>query len=144
MTAAHLVTLLALRAALEDVLPTAPWEVRNGTVLNSFGRPMLVSGSAASPLFLRYIAAFDPSVAKMMFRLLVESAPVWSWEPPLLSGRYYARRGPNQAVQVFLLCNNEQGLLCPDDNELQPDLALEALRGVWQWAKLPDPIDLAR
>lgn len=144
MTGAHLAALVVMRSALDEVLPISPWTVRNGMIFNGQGRPLLVSGSAATPIFLRYVAAFEPGVARVIFRLLAESLPIWSWEPPLLAGRYYARKGHKDTVHVFSLANNEQGMLCPTEDELQPDLAMEALKGVWQWAKLPDPVDFAR
>lgn len=144
MTAANLVTVIALRAMLDEVLPTSPWTVLKNKVLDAAGRPVLVGGTAVTPLLLRYLNIFGPSTAKLLYDLVMESMPVWSWEPPLFAGRYYARKGPQEAVHVLSLRCDELGFVRPDEDEPQQDLAWEALRGVWQWAKLPDPIDLAR
>lgn len=143
MTGDKLITLLALSVMLDEILPTAPWEVRDGMVFDASNRPLLVGGAAATPLFLRFVGAFDPSVAKMLFLLVAEATPIWTWEQPSRPGRYFARECKGATIHMFTLVSS-QGELCPDEDEPQFDLAQIALRSAWQWANMPSPIDLTR
>lgn len=136
--------LRTITAMVNEALPTAPWIARGNMMFDCSNRPLFVIASAITPLCLRYLTAMQPAAAKSICDLITESMPVWSWAAPVYAGWYYARKGPSSRVYVFNLVADTQGMLCPAEDELQPDLAAEALGSVWQWAKLPDPVDFAR
>lgn len=136
--------LRTITAMVNEALPTAPWVARGNMLFDCSNRPLFIIASAITPLCLRYLTAMQPAAAKSICDLIIESMPVWSWAAPVYAGRYYARKGPASRVHVLHITADAQGWLAPAEDEPQADLAAEALRSVWQWAKLPDPVDFAR